>query len=77
MSTRKKWVTDMGEDVEMRDQSGSVTIIGRYGVWEDKAGKPECIDCSRDLNSLLERYGLSSDDVFVMSRKLSPRNRTP
>lgn len=56
------WITDLGQSLELVPNDGSPPRgLGRYGIWEARNGRAQCIDCSDDLGALREKYSLPAD----------------
>ena len=62
----RKWITDLGESPLLTDGQGAVSNLGRYGVWEERRGRSECIDCGDDLEVLRSRHGLPDAEVILL-----------
>lgn len=56
-----RFITDLGSTavlVSTMDTASEAPIeIGRYGVWEARGDKAECIACGGDLEALQAEYG--------------------
>lgn len=65
------FVSDEGPDPIVFKISGRKDIkIPRYGVWTTKGQKKlSVVDSDENLDVLLKKYNLTSDDVYVMDRE--------
>lgn len=60
----KSYITDMGSNLEMVDQSGARSELERYGVWQaNRRGKYEVVEVGNDLKALMEKYCVTQDRV--------------
>lgn len=56
------WITDLGQSLELvPNDGGAPRGLGRYGIWEARNGKAQCIVCSDDLDALRVKYGLPAN----------------
>ena len=64
------WISDMGEQTELRSDDGSVMTLPRYGVWtQDRCRRrPGVIEVSDDLQGLFNH--LNSDVLAFVDLKI-------
>lgn len=66
----RHFITDLGEPLTLTEQDGTVTQIGRYGVWRQGPGsrRAEVVDTGDNLLALCQKYGLCPDQAIQLSR---------
>lgn len=61
--SRDSFVTDMGENVELKSDDGSVIRLDRYAVWVWNGRKHEVAETSDDPEDLKRRYGVTGNPI--------------
>jgi len=64
----ESYITDLGEDFQLEDGSYP---LQRYGYWEYNSGKGkmQVKEISDNLTYLMEKYKITSNNVYVIPKK--------
>lgn len=60
------FISDLGKTADVETDNGKLAL-GRYAVIKNHQGKMQVLEVSNDLEHLMEKFGISADNLGVVT----------